>query len=317
MHSATAMRRSRSAVHVLICLLLIVVGAVGSSLVQTGGGHISVQGLMIPGKDGAVASADLFRPDTATAERKAPLIIVTPGFQRTPDSPGHDVLGDIGSMMCFRRVHTNSCASAISRTVIALATVMACWIPAPAAFGQPTPSASAPTTAADCTAHNGVWAVVDMPDEPLTAGCAQRPSDGMDALHQIGVDVRQPPSQPGLVCELQGRPEDACSHGGYDKSTRQFWSYWHATSPSDRWTFSSKGAAQYHPVAGSVEGWRWGTGKGFPPRQITTARKPPAMPPERGHGSGPLTTIGVIVAVIALGAGGWWARRRQPRQDTE
>ena len=204
MHSATAMRRSRSAVHVLICLLLIVVGAVGSSLVQTGGGHISVQGLMIPGKDGAVASADLFRPDTATAERKAPLIIVTPGFQRTPDSPGHDVLGDIGSMMCFRRVHTNSCASAISRTVIALATVMACWIPAPAAFGQPTPSASAPTTAADCTAHNGVWVVVDMPDEPLTAGCAQRPSDGMDALHQIGVDVRQPPSQPGLVCELQG-----------------------------------------------------------------------------------------------------------------
>ena len=86
MHSATAMRRSRSAVHVLICLLLIVVGAVGSSLVQTGGGHISVQGLMIPGKDGAVASADLFRPDTATAERKAPLIIVTPGFQRTKET---------------------------------------------------------------------------------------------------------------------------------------------------------------------------------------------------------------------------------------
>lgn len=86
MHSATAMRRSRSAVHVLICLLLIVVGAVGSSLVQTGGGHISVQGLMIPGKDGAVASADLYRPDTATAERKAPLIIVTPGFQRTKET---------------------------------------------------------------------------------------------------------------------------------------------------------------------------------------------------------------------------------------
>ena len=240
-----------------------------------------------------------------------------PDILSLPDSPGHDVLGDIGSMMCFRRVHTNSCAAAVSRIVIALATVMACWIPAPAAFGQPTPSASAPPTAADCTAPNGVWVVVDMPDEPLAAGCAQRPSDGMDALHQIGVDVRQPPSQPGLVCELQGRPEDSCSHGGYDKSTRQFWSYWHATSPSDRWTFSSKGAAQYHPVAGSVEGWRWGTGKGFPPRQITTARKPPAMPPERGHGSGPLTTIGVIVAVIALGAGGWWARRRQPRQDTE
>lgn len=86
MHSATGLRRSRSAIHVLICLLLILAGAVGASLVQTGGGHIAVQGLKIPGKDGAVASADLFRPDTATATRKAPLIIVTPGFQRTKET---------------------------------------------------------------------------------------------------------------------------------------------------------------------------------------------------------------------------------------
>ena len=86
MHSATGLRRSRSAIHVLICLLLILAGAVGASLIQTGGGHIAVQGLKIPGKDGAVASADLFRPDTATATRKAPLIIVTPGFQRTKET---------------------------------------------------------------------------------------------------------------------------------------------------------------------------------------------------------------------------------------
>ena len=218
-------------------------------------------------------------------------------------------------MKYFRRAKADPCAAAVSRVVVAIVTVIACWAPATSAFGQPTASASA--TAVECTGRGGVWVVVDMPDKPLAAGCAQQPSDGMDALHQIGVDVRQPPSQPGLVSELQGRPENACSHGGYDKSTRQFWSYWHAASPSDKWTFSSKGAAQYHPAAGSVEGWRWGTGKDFPPRQVSVARKPPAMPPEPGHGSGPLATIGVIVAVIALGVGVWWTRRRQTRKDTE
>ena len=45
MHSATGLRRSRPVIHVLICLLLILAGAVGASLVQTGGGHIAVQGL--------------------------------------------------------------------------------------------------------------------------------------------------------------------------------------------------------------------------------------------------------------------------------
>ena len=86
MHSATWLRRSRPVIHVLICLLLILAGAVGASFIQTGGGHIAVQGLKIPGKDGAVASADLFRPDTATATHKAPLIVVTPGFQRTKET---------------------------------------------------------------------------------------------------------------------------------------------------------------------------------------------------------------------------------------
>ena len=218
-------------------------------------------------------------------------------------------------MRCFRRAKAGSCAAAVSRVIVALVAVVAGWVPATSAFGQPTASGSA--TAVDCTCHGGVWVVVDMPDKPLAAGCAHQPTDGMDALSQIGVDVRQPNSKPGLVCELQGRPQDACAHGGYDKSTRQFWSYRHAASPADKWTFSTKGAAQYHPAAGSVEGWRWGTGKGFPPRQVSAARKPPAMPPESGHGSGPLTTIGVVVAVIALGVGVWWTRRKQTRRDAE
>lgn len=111
MHSATGLRRSRSAIHVLICLLLILAGAVGASLIQTGGGHIAVQGLKIPGKDGAVASADLFRPDTATATRKAPLIIVTPGFQRTKETqisyPWNSLAVDTSPSSSIRTIKAN------------------------------------------------------------------------------------------------------------------------------------------------------------------------------------------------------------------
>lgn len=78
--------RARSSLHVLICLLLIIIGAVGSSLAQRDGGKVSVQGLMIPGKDGALVSADLFCPDTATEKNKAPMVIVSPGFQRTKET---------------------------------------------------------------------------------------------------------------------------------------------------------------------------------------------------------------------------------------
>lgn len=78
--------RARSSLHVLICLLLIIIGAVGSSLAQRDGGKVNVQGLMIPGKDGALVSADLFRPDTATEKNKAPMVIVSPGFQRTKET---------------------------------------------------------------------------------------------------------------------------------------------------------------------------------------------------------------------------------------
>lgn len=86
MRSTSLNHRARSSLHVLICLLLIIIGAVGSSLAQRDGGKVSVQGLMIPGKDGTLVSADLFRPDTATEKNKAPMVIVSPGFQRTKET---------------------------------------------------------------------------------------------------------------------------------------------------------------------------------------------------------------------------------------
>lgn len=86
MPAETTTRRSPATMHLLICLLLVIVGAVGASTVQTGGGHVSVQGLVIPGTDGSRVSADLYRPDTATAEHRAPLVVVTPGFNQTKET---------------------------------------------------------------------------------------------------------------------------------------------------------------------------------------------------------------------------------------
>lgn len=84
--SRTRPNPGRSAIHILVCLLLILIGAIGSSLVQTSAGHTTVEGFTIPGKDGASVSVDLFRPDTATKKNKAPLIIISPGFQRTKET---------------------------------------------------------------------------------------------------------------------------------------------------------------------------------------------------------------------------------------
>ncbi len=70
----------------LICLLLILLSSFGSYLVQTDFGKIEIQSLTIPGKNGRVIQADLFRPRTATEENKAPLVVVTPGFQRTKET---------------------------------------------------------------------------------------------------------------------------------------------------------------------------------------------------------------------------------------
>lgn len=86
MPTTSTARRSRPGVHVLVCLLLITVGAVGASAVQTNGGHISIQELTIPGRDGSSVSANLYRPRTATARHRAPLVVVTPGFNQTKES---------------------------------------------------------------------------------------------------------------------------------------------------------------------------------------------------------------------------------------
>jgi hypothetical protein len=66
------------------------------------------------------------------------------------------------------------------------------------------------------------------------------------------------PRLPGFVCTIDHLPK-RCNGA----PVSAYWSYWHARRHG-KWTYSSLGAASYHPKAGWVEGWAFGNGK--PPR---------------------------------------------------
>lgn len=53
---------------------------------RTRGGRVQVQDIKIPTQNGQWVVADLFKPDTATSETPAPLVVVVPGFQRSKES---------------------------------------------------------------------------------------------------------------------------------------------------------------------------------------------------------------------------------------
>lgn len=76
----------RDVIKFLVCLLMVVVGGLGSYLVQTDAGRIQVQNIKIPGPNGQIVDADVYKPVDATAENKVPLMVVTPGFQRTKET---------------------------------------------------------------------------------------------------------------------------------------------------------------------------------------------------------------------------------------
>ena len=69
-----------------LCVLMVLVAAFVASRVQSDGGAVQVTGLRIPMQGGQWLAADLFRPRTATADSKAPLVVVVPGFQRSKEA---------------------------------------------------------------------------------------------------------------------------------------------------------------------------------------------------------------------------------------
>ncbi len=85
------MRRSASStqkdIRLLAAMVATVLLASGlASIVQTSGGRVSVQGIKLPTEHGQWVVADIFKPNSATEESPAPLVIVVPGFQRSKET---------------------------------------------------------------------------------------------------------------------------------------------------------------------------------------------------------------------------------------
>jgi len=70
----------------LICLSIVLISSFFVSQIQRSFGEVQVRGIKIPTQNGQWVVGDLFKPNSATAENPAPLIVVVPGFQRSKES---------------------------------------------------------------------------------------------------------------------------------------------------------------------------------------------------------------------------------------
>lgn len=85
-HAAPTSSARRDVVKFLVCLAMVLIGGLGSYIVQTNAGTLQVQTLSIPGPNGQKISADLYKPVNATEDHQVPMVVVTPGFQRTKET---------------------------------------------------------------------------------------------------------------------------------------------------------------------------------------------------------------------------------------
>ena len=101
------------------------------------------------------------------------------------------------------------------------------------------------------------------------------PASGLSALSAAGYGYSFVPRQPGLVCQINAKP-NPCNGA----PTNAYWSYWHANRGGS-WSYSTSGAGSYNPRAGTVEGWAFGAGARPGGRAAGTGRRagPTAGPP--------------------------------------
>ena len=132
---------------------------------------------------------------------------------------------------------------------------------------------------------NGVLVVVEgrQVGGGTAAHCASNPSDGLAALRQAGFAVTLGTGRyaGGFVCAIDARPDRGCA----DVDADTYWSYWSMQSGTDRWVYSSVGAASSRPKAGGLEAWVWQDGGAV---EQPTARSaiPPNTPPSPDPAAG-------------------------------
>ncbi|MDL2292813.1 hypothetical protein LJC17_04435 [Acholeplasma sp. OttesenSCG-928-E16] len=82
----------REGIQTLILFLVICICSLFASLIQTDFGKVSVSNHYFDARDNQTVAYDLYVPDSATEENKAPLIVVIAGFQRSKETQGHVAL---------------------------------------------------------------------------------------------------------------------------------------------------------------------------------------------------------------------------------
>jgi hypothetical protein len=150
---------------------------------------------------------------------------------------------------------------------------------------------------------------------PVDSGCTRVPpgSTGYDVLRAGGHSFQV--CSNGIIGTIDGKPANGCQI----KDDNHFWGYWHRKPGSRTWTFSSYGAAAYHPGEGSTEGWVWENGSTTPPANVpypagchTASTTPSASPSPRATpaAGGPSSSTTATGAVAGSGPA---ATTRRPR----
>jgi len=186
----------------------------------------------------------------------------------------------VGAARAWRGLRTVvAVAAAAVAALTAAAPAAALAGAAPAVIGAaPAVVGAAPAAGGAVAACSGVAVVVDFGSlgGGARTGCfAGDPSSGLQALSGAGFSYSFVPRQPGLVCQINAKP-DQCNGA----PATAYWSYWHGR-PGGSWTYSSTGAGGYNPAPGGVEGWSFGAGQapGIAPPAAAPAPPPPAPPP--------------------------------------
>jgi hypothetical protein len=129
---------------------------------------------------------------------------------------------------------------------------------------------------------------------------------------QLGLPAPRWRTTDGLLCAIDGYPSTGCATTDAN-GTYTYWSYWWGVGSS--WQYASLGPTGHVATDGSVEGWRFGNGRGTgqddAPRASVSASRcpvapaPTAVPPASSGG-------GVITASPSNPAGTAPAGTKQP-----
>ncbi|MDO4413378.1 hypothetical protein [Cutibacterium sp.] len=171
----------------------------------------------------------------------------------------------------------------------------------------------------ECLSAKKVWVFVITEDEDVLANqCVDSPSTGADALAKAGITTSK--NKTGLICTMNDHPA-TCPK----TFTGQYWGYYHASGAGAAWDYSKKGADQYKPAAGSIEGWCYNKPKTkscTPPKlaagsaegasfQLTGTSGAQNADTDSNSNSGPIATIVVIAVVVVAIIVAFVVRRRR------